>query len=97
MIDHGKAEKKAGVAELRIEFNRRFSKLPNVVISNNWENVRDGSGAHNILNIEHDHFVVFSGISANNYFIQWIAVSDEPAAFEASEVSPPSDSVSEAK
>lgn len=77
VIDSGSALKNRTGA-LRIRFNRRFSRVPTVVVSPFWQ----GQNAQvafvdTITDVTTTGFTVVSDNAANNFYINWIAVSQE--------------------
>lgn len=77
VIDSGSAQKNR-TGSLRIRFNRRFSRVPTVVVSPFWR----GQNAQvafieTITDVTTSGFTVVSDNAANNYFVNWIAVSNE--------------------
>lgn len=77
VIDSGSALKNR-TGPLRIRFNRRFSRVPTVVVAPFWR----GQNAQvafieTITDVTTTGFTVVSDNAANNYFVNWIAVSQE--------------------
>ena len=77
VIDSGSALKNRTGA-LRIRFNRRFNRVPTVVVTPFWR----GQNAQvafieTITDVTTTGFTVVSDNAANNYFVNWIAVSQD--------------------
>lgn len=74
VIDAGSALKNR-TGELRIRFNRRFSRTPIVVVSPFWrgQNAQVGH-IETITEVNTNGFTVVSDNAANNYFVNWIAI-----------------------
>ncbi|MGH3546239.1 MAG: H-type lectin domain-containing protein [Mycobacteriales bacterium] len=76
-IIHGKSPKPQG-GKMTISFPQPFNQIPHVVVTPHWEKQDQGVGnVETISEISTKDFTVVSGNHAANYFLQWIAVSDE--------------------
>ncbi len=76
-IIHGRSPKPQG-GKVTIAFPQPFNQIPHVVVTPHWENQGQEVGnTETISEITKNDFTVVSGASAPNYFLQWIAVSDE--------------------
>lgn len=74
IIDAGSALKNR-TGELRIRFNRRFSRTPIVVVSPRWQGQNaQVSFVETISDVTTSGFTVVSDNAAGNYFVNWIAV-----------------------
>jgi hypothetical protein len=72
-IDHGKINKQA--TWLTVWFERPFDHTPNVVVTSAYV---DEVGHFDTIDvITNDYFVVGSDNGASNYYVEWVAVSDE--------------------
>jgi len=75
-IGHGKHLKQGPMVTTK--FPQPFHQLPTVVVAPHWENQGSEVGhAETIDTITHADFTVVSGNGAPNYFVQWIAISNE--------------------
>lgn len=73
VIDSGSALKNQ-VGALRIEFNRRFPRVPTVVVSPFWRGQNAQVGfVETITSVTTTGFTVVSNNAAPNYFVNWIA------------------------
>jgi hypothetical protein len=78
-IQHGKHLKTESTAT--IPFPHPFQHVPTVVVSSHWQNQGSEVGhTETIDTITPVEFTVVSGNAAPNYFIQWIAISNEATA-----------------
>ena len=69
---------KAGTGKITINFPKPFAQIPVVVVSSFWENV--GSQVGNIETIDTislESFIIVSSNAATNYYVNWIAISQE--------------------
>jgi hypothetical protein len=63
---------------MQVTFPTPFNQVPNVVISQHWDKQHQQvGGGETIDEITTTGFTVISGNSAPNYYIEWIAISDE--------------------
>jgi len=77
VIDSGSALKNR-TGPLRIRFNRRFSRVPTVVVAPFWQGQNTQvSFVETITDVTTSGFTVVSNNAANNYYVNWIAVSQE--------------------
>jgi len=73
-IDSGTALKNRTGA-LRINFSRRFSRTPTVVVSPLWRGQNaQVAFVETITDVSNTGFTVVSDNAANNYYVSWIAV-----------------------
>jgi hypothetical protein len=75
-IEHGKIQKDS--VSLTIQFTKPFERLPRVLVSPHWEGAHNSVGyAETIDIVTHESFTLCSSNRAPNYYVQWIAISDE--------------------
>lgn len=69
---------KPNSGKVTITFPKPFNQIPNVVVTPHWENQNSQVGnVETISEITVTNFSVVSENRAANYFLQWIAVSNE--------------------
>jgi len=77
VIDSGSAQKNRTGA-LRVRFNRRFSRVPTVVVTPFWRGQNSQVAfIETITDVTTSGFTVVSDNAANNYFVNWIAVAQD--------------------
>lgn len=73
LIQFGYRRKTA--ARLRVDFSRRFSVPPAVVVTPCWEGAgREVGHAETIGRVTREGFVLYSSNAAENYFVPWMAI-----------------------
>ena len=64
-------------ATLQVSFEPTFQKTPSVVVTPFWPNKQAVGAIETLLSVSPQGFTVNSGNFADDYFVSWIAISDE--------------------